>query len=241
MRWLAAWLQILRISGAVTLLSNAVAAWAFVIYVDGSDPLLLAEKLYRTSHHALWVLATSLLLYLNGMLWNALLDMDRDRELHPTRPLITGRISPGTAMVVGCLLSVGTLLVGLQLGFRGFLSAGVVLMLTFCYNAAAKHLPYLGSICMGLVRAAHAVFVLLALGPDLFDRMLITSVSWLVDVESMGLVGLPPVYPLLLFSYVCGLTLISELESRFGRRIDLLLATLLLVAPIPFLLLRIFG
>jgi 4-hydroxybenzoate polyprenyltransferase len=237
-RWLSAWFRLLRISGSVTLLSNALAAWAMVVYLDGDDPLLLAIKLYRNVDLVLWVCLSSVLLYLTGMVWNDILDVERDRVLHPDKPLVSGHIGPGSALVVGCVLAIGSLLAALQLGFRGFFCAGVVLMLIFCYNTAAKHWPYIGSLCMGLVRASHALFVLLAFGPDLFDRMLLTSLTGAVDVEQMGLTGLMPTYPLLLLSYITGVTLVSELESRPGRRVDLLIGGLFLVAPVPFLVLR---
>ena len=113
-----------------------------------------------------------------------------------------------------------------QAGYRGLCGAGIVLTLALLYNFATKSVPWLGSLTMGLTRAAHAVFVLLILGTAYFDRAVLSLIDLVFPVHPSALGG-APVYPLLLGCYILGLTLISELESRRGMRWELLVGGIL--------------
>jgi hypothetical protein len=144
--------------------------------------------------------------------------VERDRTLHPKRALPSGRIGLGTAYAVGILLAVGALLCAAFAdlrAFHAFYAAGTVLTLIFLYNFVTKGIPWLGSLNMAAVRFAHALFALLLLGTD-YLRM---AVMGLVNTGHSAFLT----YPIILGCYVLGLTLISELESRPGRRFELLL------------------
>lgn len=232
-------MQLIRVAGVATLCSNALASCIFVTYSESSNLLQLAVKIYRNGDQVGWVLLASVLTYAAGMLWNDLLDCERDRRLHPRRPLPSGRIALPAALVAGILLVLGALLAGLQLGFRGFCAIGIVLTLGFLYNAFAKHIPVLGSLVMGLTRAAHALFVLLMLGEEVFDRLVLgLSGHGLRDELAPGVW---PLYPLLLMSWIMGTTWISELETRGGRRFELLLAGGLLALPLLAVPVQLFS
>ena len=83
---------------------------------------------------------------------------------------------------------------------------------------------------MASVRAVHAVFALLLLGADHF-RLVAMALLGLLGFDAAAGVPLgPAIYPLLLGVYVLGVTLTSELESRTGRRWELVLGGVLMAA-----------
>jgi len=225
------WLRLTRASGLFTVASNTLAAVAAAVYTKSLDPTILGRELRDNLSIAVWVLLASSLLYLSGMLWNDVADADRDRVLHPGRPVASGRIPLTTAWIGGLFLASGALLAAAQAGYRGLCAAGVVLCLALLYNFATKSVPYLGSLTMGLVRGAHAIFVLLILGTAYFDRAVLSLIDLVGPVHPSAMGG-TPVYPMLLGCYVLGLTIISELESRRGMRWELLLGGLLVTVAL---------
>jgi 4-hydroxybenzoate polyprenyltransferase len=228
------WLRLIRASGLFTIASNSSAAIVVATYAGGSlDPKVIAALLFQgNGMNVAWVALASCLLFASGMLWNDLADVERDIELHPRRPLPSGRIRLITAYVVGAALAVGALLVAVasdaaqEFSSRGvppygFYTAGIVLSLALLYNFLAKSVPWLGSLTMASVRASHAIFALLLLGADHF-RLGALAVLGAFGLDAAASVPLRPAfYPLLLGLYVFGVTLISELESRAGRRWEL--------------------
>lgn len=232
------WLQITRFSGLATVFANLTAAVTVAVYSEGLNWRMLAHPVHRHLDQALWVLVASFGLYCSGMLWNDIADWKRDETLAPNRPLPSGRIDPSAVWAVGLFLPVCSLLAAAQVGWRGLFSGGMVLGWALLYNLWAKHVPVVGSLCMGAVRASYALFALLLLGADYFDRMVLSGLALVGYAPASALGTLPPVYPLMLFSYIAGLTFISELESRQGTRLELLLGGLLVGGTILFALAR---
>ncbi len=225
------WLRLIRASGLLTIASNSIAA-VLVCAGDGLKPWWLLARLEHGGSRLLWVPLASFMLFACGMLWNDLNDIDRDRVLNPRRPLPSGRVGLAAAYVVGVILAVGALVAGYMAeGKTGFHAAGVVLTLIFLYDFAAKDVPYVGSLIMGLVRASHAIFVLLLLGPEYVKMALLRG-----DPE-----GLPWLlaYPLILGLYIFGLTLVSELESRRSHRWELLLGGSIIASAIGLAAVRV--
>lgn len=227
------WLRLIRASGLFTIASNTIAA----VLVCTAGPDLKRTWLFKLLQtgglRLVWIPVASCCLYAAGMLWNDLNDIERDRVLNPRRPLPSGRISLSTAYVVGVLLAVGALAAGyLGRGRTGFDAAGVVLCLAMLYDFGAKEVPYLGSLVMALVRAAHAIFVVLILGRDYLTMALLVS----PDPARKPLVL---AYPLILGLYIFGLTLISELESRRSHRWELLLGGVAMLSAIGLAVARI--
>ncbi|MBA3938799.1 MAG: UbiA family prenyltransferase [Planctomycetes bacterium] len=230
------WLKLVRVSGLFTIVSNLTAAVLMAVYAsEALDLRILAKRFAQGGEiRVLWVIAASFLLYLSGMIWNDLADVDRDRTLHPRRPLPSGRINLAAAYVAGVVFAVGALLCAAMVDLQrapqhgpphAFYAAGVVLSLIFLYNLVTKDVPYLGSLTMALVRFAHAIFALLLLGPDYLQ------LAVLGPVAAPGQ-GYLLVYPLVLGAYILGVTLISELESRAGRRVELLIGGALVFGAI---------
>ena len=114
-------------------------------------------------------------------------------------------------------MAVAALLVASQLE-HGFYAAGVVLSLALLYNFVTKHVPWLGSLNMALVRFSHAVFALLLLGSDHFEF----AVLGVMDAFGAPVVRIvarrdPALSARCSAASVFGLTLISKLESRAAR------------------------
>ena len=220
------WLKLVRVTGLVTILTNIIAAVVTAVYgSEGLDPGWLLKRLYQGGFaHILWLVTASCLLYLAGMLWNDLADVGRDRVLHPRRPLPSGRINLGTAYLGGVLLAVGALVAAAMVDVHAFHAAGVVLSLIMLYNLVTKDIPWIGSLTMASVRLSHALFALLLLGTDYLSLALLG--------HSAPGHGTLLAYPIILGCYIFGVTLVSELESRPGRRVELLLGGALMFGPV---------
>ena len=208
------WLRLIRASGLATIFTNTLAA-VLVSAGDGLNPKWFLMRLHDSGARVFWILLASCLLYATGMLWNDLHDVETDRIQAPRRPLPSGRIPCETALIVGVLLAISALLAAGAVPEHGlaFNAAGVVLTLILLYDFAAKEIPWAGSVIMALVRATHACFVLLMLGPEFLAAAVLPSATaghWL------------PGYALILGLYIFGLTLVSELESRPAKRWELL-------------------
>jgi 4-hydroxybenzoate polyprenyltransferase len=229
------WLRFIRVSGLATIASNCAAMVLFAFYTgEMLDPKWIGRLLTADPARIAWLLLASALLYAAGMAWNDLADVERDRIINPKRPLPSQRLHLPTAMVGAALMGIGALVAALMAeGPLGALAALTVLTLALIYNFEAKHIPWLGSLVMGLTRAAHACFALLIIGPDALRAALIAD----APPGSRSLL----IYPGILLLYTTGLTVISELEHRGGRRWELLAGAALMVAGISLALTQFIG
>ena len=205
------WLRLIRAAGLATIVSNSLAAIFVAFYAGEGDKIdWLVLRLLHNRAQVGWILLASFLLYMAGMVWNDLIDVDRDRIGNPRRPLPSGRIGLVPAYVVGVLTVLGSVLAAMHVDY-GLDLAGIVLTLALIYNLVAKSVPWLGSVVMALTRASHACFALLLLGPD-YVRMILTP-----DQTVGGRAHGGVVYPVIIGVYILGLTLVSELEERQRR------------------------
>lgn len=148
-------LQLTRIALVFTAISNA---WVVVLLSAA-----FGEKVRVTEAYAdlpLWVLllctaGVAAGLYSFGMALNDVLDARRDRAFAPERPLPSGQLSMPTAVAV----TVGALLIAvaaaIPLGRMSTLLCLVTAGLILFYNALAKHVPGVGVLSLGLIRAVH--------------------------------------------------------------------------------------
>lgn len=202
------WLRLIRASGLATILADALAAVVVCAAWAQSLPDLrwAAVRVWNHLDQAGWIVGAGLLCYISGMVWNDIADVDRDRVIEPRRPLPSGRVPVAAAVILGVVAPVAALACAGQVN-QGFAAAGVVLALGLTYNLGTKQVPWLGSMVMGLTRAAHAAMALLILGPDVFAMSL--------SGHGGGLI-----YPALVGLYSGGLTLVSELHHRPGIRLE---------------------
>jgi 4-hydroxybenzoate polyprenyltransferase len=78
---------------------------------------------------------------------NELIDLPRDRQVKPDRPLVDGRANPTVALIIACSVGVGSLLLSLTFGwtglFFGVLGLGSGLAYNFWFKGTAlSWLPY---------------------------------------------------------------------------------------------------
>jgi hypothetical protein len=110
-----AWLEILRISNLPTVWTNVLVGVVLSIAVARpSNPNLVAGLVIA-------IVAGSCL-YLAGMVFNDVFDVEIDRQERPRRPIPSGRIGRGAAAVVGTVL----LAIGVGLPWMHGILAGVV-------------------------------------------------------------------------------------------------------------------
>lgn len=143
--------------------------------------------------------------YWGGMVLNDRFDLERDRRLHPGRPLPAGRLPVGfaSALGFGLLLALVGLaaLAGSQVGpdgaRRGLVGAALLAACVVGYDAGLKRHRLAGSLAMGACRAVNA--------------LLGAAVLW----GDEGPLEMRPVvmYALLLGMYVVYLTVLSFYED----------------------------
>ncbi len=149
-------------------------------------------------------------LYWAGMVLNDLFDLERDRELHPGRPLPAGRVRPATAaglggglLVAGGGLAAAAGALGGGGALRGLVGAGALAACVLAYDGFLKRFRVPGALAMGACRGANAL-----LGPIAFG-------VW-SPVAPLGPGGWALVYAVLLTWYVAALTGVSTLEDEEG-------------------------
>lgn len=164
------------------------------------------------------VMLVSALLYSAGMLLNDLADVERDRGLHPERPLVTGQLSwKGTMAAAGALAVLALLLataIDPVFDHRSDVStthlAVVLLASIVAYDVLTKHWGVIGAVNMGVCRALNLVLGFSIAG-DFY-------------------VGMP--FAIMAFLYILVVTSISLLEERPDR---LMYAGLMIaLASVPF-------
>lgn len=152
------------------------------------------------------VVAASCCAYWGGMVLNDRFDLERDRLLHPGRPLPAGRVAPFTASLLGGLLLLALLALaaaaGARLGpeglQRGLLGGALLALCVLGYDAALKQRRVAGALAMGASRAVNALLGAFVLG------------GW-ARLEHLAPALL---YALLLGMYVIYLTVLSFYEDH---------------------------
>ena len=142
-------------------------ALVFTAVSNGLAALLLRWKLAGPEAGRIdaWLvgatIAVAVGLYGYGMALNDIIDRRRDRQIARTRPLPSGRIGVGAAVIVAGLLLALALAGGLVFYQRA--EAGLVSLVLVCFTAvliglydyAGKYLVWLGLLMLGLVRFFH--------------------------------------------------------------------------------------
>lgn len=143
-------------------------ALVFTAVSNGLAALLLRAKLAGVEPERIdpWLLGATLAvavgLYGFGMALNDIIDRRRDRQIARSRPLPSGRIGVGAALVVAAMLLTTALLGGFvfyQRAHAGLVSLCLVALtagLVAVYDYAGKYLVWLGLLMLGLIRFFHA-------------------------------------------------------------------------------------
>lgn len=171
---------------------------------------------------ALALALASCCLYWAGMALNDVFDLERDRLLHPGRPIPAGRVSRAAGALFGAALLAGGLALGAAAGallagapgaLRGLAGAGAVAGCVLLYDGLLKRWRLPGSLAMGACRGANALLGPLAAG----------ALGGPLEPSGPG-GGLALAYAALLTTYVAALTWVSTLEDEDAPRSRVALA-----------------
>jgi hypothetical protein len=172
------WLQLARVSNTPTTVSDAVAGAVLVSAAAPAGPVAV-------------VAVAMALFYTAGMILNDVMDLEVDRRERPERPLPSGRVSRGAAMIaVVALFAVGELLLALE-GWEPALAGLGLIALIVLYDAWHKG-NALSPVLMGGCRAI--VYVVAGL-----------AIAGALNAELWGAAGL-------MLAYVVGLTQVAKAE-----------------------------
>jgi len=199
-----AFLRLVRIWNLPTALADSFAGYLLAI------PL---EPDAVSAFTLLGVMGASALIYSAGMAWNDILDYERDKTLHPDRPLPSGAIPKKVAGPFALCLTIAGLVVGALLGWQVFLLTLALVILMFSYNTWLKHQGFIGCINMGACRFLNMWLGIAAAGEALDGSLL--------------------PFPATLATYVAAVTLLSLLEDEaVGRGMFYLMVAVLLLVPV---------
>jgi len=196
MEKLLAYLRLTRPAIIVTAISDIWAGFA----IAGATAFLLAGQTEEYLAPFLWLTLATIGLYGGGVAFNDVFDAELDKVERPERPIPSGQVPLGSAI----LLSLSLLLMGIIAGFKVsywsgelavFVSAFAVL-----YDAWGKHQKIFGPINMGLCRSGN-----LLLGMSVIP-------------ESIGDYWYVALIPL---AYISAITMISRGEVHGQNKIAL--------------------
>lgn len=137
------YLRFIRLPGVFTAFADIIAGF-FILRFSG----LSAERLGCLPH----LLAASACLYLAGMAWNDLFDVEEDARLRPERPLPSGDVTMTGGYLVAAALVVVGLMLAMAAGRLSFLIAATLALCVFLYDGLLKEVPVVGPACMGACR-----------------------------------------------------------------------------------------
>lgn len=171
---LNAWLQLTRLSNAPTVVSNALtgcAIGAAAATLDGG------EYPWR----AFGIAAPALvLIYAAGMATNDAIDVDVDRKERPGRPIPSGRIGRGAALVFALSASIGALVLLWFAGLAACLCGTGLVACALLYNLVHARRPA-SVVLMGGCRALSLLTAAAAVGwPPRWDYL--APAAWILWV-----------------------------------------------------------
>jgi 4-hydroxybenzoate polyprenyltransferase len=202
---------------------NLPTAWADILL--GYWMIQWDEPWGNLATLALLLLATSGL-YLAGMVWNDVFDVETDRRERPDRPIPSGDVSLPFARTLATILTLLGIGAAALAGIAPLVVALVLTVAVLFYDAFAKNYPF-GPLAMGLCRALNVLLgVSLALPaimrisgapPQLLPLRdaLVWSTYWWSFPLGNGL-------------YIAGATLLSRQEVIRGRRAGVLAAAVVM-------------
>lgn len=206
---LLAYLQLVRLPNLFTAMADVAMGYLLTHPDRGSiDGVVLGL-----------LLGASVLLYSAGVVLNDVFDVEIDTRERPTRPIPSGRIPLQKARYLGFRLLVGGLILAwlTVLVENDFRPGVVAILLALCvvlYDSRLKRTP-LGPLAMGACRALNVLL-----------GMSLVAGSW--QAVHLGVAGA-------LGTYIVGVTWFARTEARSSSRLQLGLATAVLLAGIGML------
>lgn len=196
------YLQLMRLPALFTALADTFAG------------LMMNHSSLSPASDFVWLLLATSGLYLSGMVFNDLFDVEQDRAERPNRPIPSGAVPRSHALMLGTVLMVGGLGCAALVRFHSLLLACLLAGCILAYDGLLKK-TWLGPLAMGGCRFLN---ILLAASAG------VAIVSpWQNPFQSpqLGLalgIGL----------YIAGLTLFARTEALSRSRLKLLVAGILI-------------
>ncbi len=185
-------LRLCRWPGAVTAAANAATGFLLAHGPTSQGGILAASG----------AIAGGMIVYLGGVALNDVVDAERDRTLHPHRPIPAGEVAIGDARAFGlALLVVGSLVACLLAGFPAGAATTAAALFAVTYDLGAKKRRVAGSLSLGLARGANGLAGAIA------------AAGTLPLLTALG-PALATVYPLALVAYTALVTFASTFEDR---------------------------
>lgn len=94
-------------------------------------------------------------LYVFGMSLNDVMDARHDRTFAPGRPIPAGRLHVRTAISVAFIALILAIAAAVPLGWRSIIVTLACAMMIVFYDTVGKHLPAVGVLTLGVIRATH--------------------------------------------------------------------------------------
>ena len=138
-----AWLGLLRVSVLFTVPGDPIAGYLLSTCLRGG----------KISSVIFLPVVISLLIYCAGLLGNDYFDIEEDRRFRPSRPLAAGLIAPRIALIVAILLTIDAVVLAWLEGVALGLTASLLAVIVWGYNAGLKRIALLSPILMGSCRA----------------------------------------------------------------------------------------
>jgi len=207
------YLELMRLPNVFTAMADVAMGFLFVQSVGWT------WNAWRDGWTLAMLIVASSFLYMAGVVLNDVFDLEADRRRRPERPLPSGRVSLVAARWLGWKLLVLGVLFGVGAGFfAGHPRPGVVVALLatsiLLYDAWLKRTP-VGPLAMGACRMLNVL-----LGMSVLNAPLAVE-NWLVA----GAIGV----------YVVGVTWFARRESEESGRVQLALATLVMIVGVALL------
>lgn len=202
------WLKLARLPAVFTALADICAGY------------LLTHQEWAPLADFLCLLLASAALYLSGMVFNDVFDLEQDRRERPQRPIPSGSIGLRPAIIFGSLLMLAGLGASAFVGKFSLLGAGLLALAILAYDGILKR-TMIGPLSMGLCRFLN---VLLGASAGAENLQGVFSMPQLWVAASMGI-------------YVTGVTLFARSEARTSPRSLLVSGLLVLDVGLVLLLL----
>jgi len=166
---------------------------------------LLTRTSWEPSHQFLCLLGASAGLYLSGMVFNDLFDLEVDRKERPGRPIPSGQIGYVPAIVFGSSLMLGGLIAAAFASFTSLLVALILAVAILVYDGGLKR-TWLGPVSMGTCRSLN---ILLGASSGVGSFAQVWSLPQLWVAIAMGI-------------YITGVTLFARTEEKMSQKKNLL-------------------
>lgn len=206
-----AWLRLIRLPTVFTAMADIFLGF-----------LLISNGQFEPTRDFVLLLAASSCLYLSGMVFNDVLDLAKDIQERPHRPIPSGAITLRGAWLLGLGLIAAGLVCAYLVGATSVAVAGAIVVAVFAYDWLLKKTP-LAPIAMGSCR-----FLNVMLGAS-------------TVANSGELFGGPHVWvATCLGIYIAGLTWFARKEAVGDNRKDLIGGSVVMIAAIVGLIAVVF-